>query len=239
MGTISVSLPSDGTVADVSDYNTPLNTIVNEFNGNIDNANIKSGAAISTTKLASDAGITNGMITDGTISAAKLNFGGSGSGIWWEEIGRTTLSSAGDTITVSSLPARKYLWLKVSTINTGGDTNHNIQCNGDTGNSYSSRYSTNGAADTTLTSRSDAPILSSTTAPKYSDVWISNIATEEKIFTSVSVARNSAGAASAPDKWEGVGKWANTSNQISSITLKNSGAGDYAIGSEVIVLGHN
>jgi hypothetical protein len=52
LGTISVTLPTDGTTADVADYNTPITTIVNEINGNIDNANIKSGAAISGSKLA-------------------------------------------------------------------------------------------------------------------------------------------------------------------------------------------
>lgn len=68
MATISVSLPSDGTTADVADYNTPVTTIVNEFNGNIDNANIKSGAGISTSKLASDNGIAAGMIGSSAIS---------------------------------------------------------------------------------------------------------------------------------------------------------------------------
>lgn len=52
MATINVSLPSDGTTADVSDVNTPINTIVSEINGNLDNANIKSSAAISGSKLA-------------------------------------------------------------------------------------------------------------------------------------------------------------------------------------------
>jgi hypothetical protein len=54
MAVISVSLPADGETADVSDYNTPITTITNEFNGNIDNANIKSGAAIDGSKLADD-----------------------------------------------------------------------------------------------------------------------------------------------------------------------------------------
>lgn len=53
MGIIAVSgLPVDGTTADAADVNTTLNIIINEFNGNIDNANIKSGAAISGSKLA-------------------------------------------------------------------------------------------------------------------------------------------------------------------------------------------
>lgn len=72
MGTVSVSLPPDGTTADVADYNTPINTIVNEFNGNIDNANIKSGAAIATSKLADDAGIGTAKLADGGVTSRKL-----------------------------------------------------------------------------------------------------------------------------------------------------------------------
>jgi hypothetical protein len=75
LATISVSLPSDGTTADVADYNTPINTIVNEFNGNIDNTNVKSGAAIATSKLADDAGITAAKITDSTLTSAKMATG--------------------------------------------------------------------------------------------------------------------------------------------------------------------
>lgn len=63
MGTISVSLPSDGTTADVSDYNTPLTTIVNEFNGNIDNTNVKAGAGIDGSKLADSSIVADKIAT--------------------------------------------------------------------------------------------------------------------------------------------------------------------------------
>lgn len=52
MGTINVSLPSDGETADAADYNTPITTIVDEINGGLDNNNIASGAAIDADKLA-------------------------------------------------------------------------------------------------------------------------------------------------------------------------------------------
>lgn len=65
MATISVSLPSDGTTADAADYNTPITTIVSEINGGLDNANIASGAAIATSKLADDSGITSGKVAAG------------------------------------------------------------------------------------------------------------------------------------------------------------------------------
>lgn len=72
MALINITTPSDGETADASDVATPLNTIVSEFNGNIDNANIKTGAAIATSKLATDAGIVTGMLADGTVTSSKL-----------------------------------------------------------------------------------------------------------------------------------------------------------------------
>lgn len=72
MATVSVTLPTDGTTADVTDYNTPLTTIVTEINGNLDNANIKSNAAIATSKLADDAGITGAKLATNAVAAANL-----------------------------------------------------------------------------------------------------------------------------------------------------------------------
>jgi hypothetical protein len=52
MATISLTLPSDGQTIDASDVNNPFNTIANEINGNLDNSNIKAGAAIDRSKIA-------------------------------------------------------------------------------------------------------------------------------------------------------------------------------------------
>lgn len=64
MGTISVSLPADGTGADVTDYNTPITTIVNTINGNLDSNNLAANA------------VTAAKIADATITAGKTAFGG-------------------------------------------------------------------------------------------------------------------------------------------------------------------
>lgn len=61
MSTISISLPSDGSTADVSDYNTPLTTIANVINGNLDANNLATNA-VSTAK-----------IQDGAVTNAKLS----------------------------------------------------------------------------------------------------------------------------------------------------------------------
>jgi hypothetical protein len=70
MANISVSLPSDGETIDVADYNTPITTIVNDYNGNIDNSNIATAAAISGTKIA------DATITDAKFSTAAGDIGG-------------------------------------------------------------------------------------------------------------------------------------------------------------------
>lgn len=57
MGTVSLTLPSDGQTIDASDVNNPLNALAAEINGNLDNSNIKAGAAIDRSKIA---GFTDG-----------------------------------------------------------------------------------------------------------------------------------------------------------------------------------
>lgn len=48
-----------------------------------------------------DGAITTNTLADNAVTAAKT------SGIWWEELGRASLSSLGNTIVVSGLPKRK------------------------------------------------------------------------------------------------------------------------------------
>jgi hypothetical protein len=59
MGTISISLPADGSTADVADYNTPITTIKNELNGSLNDANIS--------------GLSGTKITAGTLPGSALD----------------------------------------------------------------------------------------------------------------------------------------------------------------------
>lgn len=165
---------------------------------------------------------------------------GTTSPVWWEEIGRTTLSPAGDTITVSSLPARKYLHIKVYTQSTGGTIRGVLRFNADSGNNYAFRSSTNGGADSTSTSSSGIQLDSIAGAwPQFFDVQVTNNSANEKLVISHSSEQNTAGAGNTPGRLEVVGKWANTAAQISTVSVTNTGTGDYAVGSEVVVLGHD
>ena len=70
MGTVSTTLPSDGQTIDASDVNTPINAILSEFNGNIDDNNIKTGANINGAKIG--AGTLPGSSFDSTIAGGWL-----------------------------------------------------------------------------------------------------------------------------------------------------------------------
>jgi len=70
MGLINFSAIQDGTNADAADVNTPLQTIYDEFNGNISSVNLADGA-ITTGKL-DDGAVTTAKIADGDVTLAKM-----------------------------------------------------------------------------------------------------------------------------------------------------------------------
>jgi hypothetical protein len=162
---------------------------------------------------------------------------------WWQQIGRTTLGVAGDTITISSLPARKYLRILVSVIPTGGTIGPTLRFNNDSGSNYAYRHSDNfGAAGSSGAGASSIPFDAGAVGafPFFVEVDVVNIAAQEKILIGHAVGQNTAGVANFPVNKERMGKWANTSNQITRVDVVNPvGAGDFAVGSEVIVLAHD
>lgn len=210
---------------------------VSEFTGangvTVDGLNIKDG------KLNTNSSVVTANITDDAVTDAKLDYPR-----WWQEIGRTTLSGAGDTITVSSLPARAYLQIRAYCQASGGTLNVGMTFNGDTGNNYaySSADLAAGGAIVTVTANaiiavdSGAPVSGST--PIYAIDIFNNSGGREKQVNILNQ-HSAAGAGTAPTVTLVYGKWANTSAQINSVTFTNVGTGDFAIGSEVVVLGHD
>jgi hypothetical protein len=58
-------------------------------------------------------------------------------------------------------------------------------------------------------------------------MFIVNNSANEKLIIAHTVYQNTAGAGTAPNRWEAVGKWANTSAQITAVNIK-SGSGNLA-----------
>ena len=155
----------------------------------------------------------------------------------WIELGRTTLSSAGDTIDVTGLSTANYPYLMVlqDEIGSGSITGF-TSFNADSGSNYAYRTSENGASDGTSTSQANIR-LDRGTPNNFIVANISNKADQEKIVIGSCVGIGAAGASNAPQRWEAVGKWANTSDSITSVKISNASSGDFASGSEVVVLG--
>lgn len=181
---------------------------------------------------------TNGqaLVTDGS---GNLSWASSSNG-WWEELGRTTLTSAADVITVSGLAAKKYL--KVIGYTMGANTELQFRFNGDAGSNYASRRSNDGSEGTFVSQNKTK--LNSTGGSVASDCFVTmfiiNESSDEKLILSeMTSVETTDGAATAPRRAEAATKWANTSAQITQVQAVNNSIGDFSIGSTVVVFGHD
>jgi hypothetical protein len=176
---------------------------------------------------------------DDAVPAQAINFGGSGAGIWWEEIGRTTLTVAGDTVTVNDLPARKYLQIHISLLPSGAITG-SMRFNNDSGSNYAFNSLTNGGAGAGSTSQTFLSVdVDAATTSKYAVVDCVNIQSSPKLTFCEVNSEAASGAGTAPNHRAVIGKWQNTSAQITRVDVLNTAGGDFAIGTQVVVLGHD
>ena len=178
-------------------------------------------------------GISSGLQTKNATA------GGGGVG-GWVELGRTTLGSTSDTISVASLADKRYLMLLHSGLNSGS-INVGFRFNSDSGNNYNKRANINGGSETTSGATSNCLEVDGgqTANPRFGVGYIANYATKEKLGFLHGMYQSTAGAANAPARIESFSKWANTTDRISSIQGMNFGSGDFASGSEVVVLGYD
>ena len=148
------------------------------------------------------------------------------------------LSGSATTISTGTFTAKKYLFVQHHCINDGA-IYPNMRFNADSGSNYAYRFSGDGGTDATAISqslyRSGGSIGSSVN--QSSSMYIINVATKEKLITNHFSINRTAGAGTAPFREENVGKWTNTSDQITSIVISNGQGGNYASGSRITVWG--
>ena len=147
---------------------------------------------------------------------------------FWQEL--ASVNASGDTLDTGTFTAKKYLWVQCYIDTSGGNVNNLLRFNGDTSGTYASRQSSNGGTDGTSINQSfidwgQTTLLSGFT--RFYNAFIINNASNEKLMISHKIDSNTAGAANAPDRLEIVGKWANTSNQITRISANNTSGGDF------------
>lgn len=195
-----------------------------------DNGSLKSApvtTALTGTTLPANT-VNTAAVVDGAITAAKT------SGIWWEEIGRGTLSGASTTV---SFPARNYLKLLARITLTAPAASARMRVNSDSGANYAGAYNTNGTYTTEVSATYFSPYGAGSVNEASWDFEITNPAAAIKILNGIAILGNSTNAATAPTQRVITAKWVNTTNQITSVTLFPDTPG--TILGEVVILGHN
>lgn len=203
---------------------------------------LKAGAVDNAAVLASNV-VETPKIKNANVTATKIDWDSTGAnaGIWWEELGRATLGTAGDTITVSGLPTRKHLRVIMVCSASGGTVDSSLRFNNDSGSNYRVSYTVSSAPGSNVDTApvTQVPIETATVSSGEVQICtmdIVNVSTWGKQYKY----ETSTGVAGSAVTWlSGYGKWANTSDSISRIDLTNTGTGNFAIGSEIVVLGHN
>lgn len=156
----------------------------------------------------------------------------------WERLTHVELSSDGDTLDSGTFTAKKNLKVIVCLKGTADITRGQYRFNADTGSNYAARRSSGGSSDSTDTS--DTSLQFTNQMSLYNSLTvtkITNIATEEKLCINHTTVSEATGAGAAPKRHEVVGKWTNTSNQITRIQVYNDDSGDYEAGSYITVWG--
>ena len=155
----------------------------------------------------------------------------------WKELGRHTLGSALDVIDVTSLADKRYYMFLLDAQPTGViDSGYRL--NTDAGSNYVWRQSTDGAGDTTdVNSNNINGDAGSPSGSSFSVGYVANLSAKEKLLMSHNTSFSTAGAGTAPNRMETVGKHAQTSNPVTAIGSTNFGAGSYNTGAELVVLG--
>ena len=174
-----------------------------------------------------------------SIQMVNINSGSWNTGSYITVWGANVAPATADVITVDSLAAKKHLMIQAKIIASSGDIRTQVIFNNDTGNNYAFRSSHNGGSDSTDTSQASLKWTntSGSDSKEFHTMYVINEASKEKLVILEGIIQATAGAGNAPGRKENVGKWANTSNQITRVDITNGLSSYFAEGSEVTVYG--
>jgi len=158
----------------------------------------------------------------------------------WARLTTKTLGSTATSITTDTFTGEKFNQFLANDYRAGTHNSDGlIRVNSDSGVNYARRNSINGAADATGTGTSGLfyNVDNVSTDENLTVGYFINISTEEKLFIYNRCNRGGSGASSAPNRREHVGKWANTTSQITVFAFVTASADVFAVDSNITIIG--
>ena len=160
---------------------------------------------------------------------------------FWEELASVD-TGAGEVLDSGTFASKKYLWFQFDiVVDEYNNTNATIRFNSDQNGNYARRLSQNGmGTDNTATGQTNMTFTYSGGKRVFGNYFVINNSSSEKLAightTAIGTAANSTseGAGVAPRRVEVVGKWANTSSQITQIEVLDTAQGDLGLTSGTI-----
>ena len=146
-----------------------------------------------------------------------------------------TLSSAGDTLSITDLTGKKFNQI-ISHMIASGSLTTNLNIENDSSGKHSYRISLADGADATAINSNQVQITGASVGDDFVIGYMSNISGEEKLAIVFTAETNTAGTGTAPYKTENAVKYAVTSGQVTRIDLENSHSGNYDTNSNLTVL---
>jgi len=140
---------------------------------------------------------------------------------FWEPLASVDAAGGSATLSSGTFTAKKYLWGQIySDQNRTGNSNYELNFNNDTGSNYSSRENYDGSGEGTRTAIRRLYIggeIAHQHLQTLTNFFIINNSANEKLYIQQSISVDTTGAGTAPHREEVVGKWANTSSQITEL----------------------
>lgn len=180
--------------------------------------------------------ITYAMVATSTLRSTNIDWSATNGKIWWQEIGRTTLGANGDLISVTGLPARRFLKAR-GFIRNSGTITFGFRLNNDSGVSYSWRYIVDGAFGSGVSQTRVGDAVNTACHIGY-EITITNQANGLKEGI-LSLTAHTGAVGTAANAAEFYFSWINSTDAISRIDIINQGSGDYLAGSDIVVVGHD
>lgn len=154
---------------------------------------------------------------------------------FWGQLFSPVEVSSGTSIDSGTFTAKKYCRLMAYAKKGSGDMRTQLRMGNstiDTNPNYALRRSEDGGADEPFDQIGVALSGSGLEiGATFWDIFIINVSSKEKLVIAHSVTQNTAGANTAPQREEQVGKWSNISNQANRFEIFNDQGGNFASGS--------